>query len=177
MQHSPALLLDRLNLCPGCLSWGGHSKDKAEDALDPSVLQAALSGQQSLEKGQVGSSAAQQLEARLMPPGEHINAGINAERLMGSVNITGEKHGPRWKEANNSSSVRASTGTGKLVMAVGQRAEHGGTHLPTGKCPLPYLMVNHDPIPFPHLLRPSMTFYLLGHTKYSPKSPTSQAVG
>lgn len=45
MQHAPALLLDRLNLSPGrlvsagWLSWEGHSKDKAEDALDPSVVQ------------------------------------------------------------------------------------------------------------------------------------------
>lgn len=73
----------------------------------------------------------------LMAPGGHINTGINAERLMGSVNITGEKHVPRMKGGRqqqlSKSRLAASTGTGKVVMAVGQRAEHSRTHLPNRK--------------------------------------------
>lgn len=45
-----------------------------------------------MERGQVGPRHSTAAGGQgLMPPGEHINMEINAERLMGSVNITGEK--------------------------------------------------------------------------------------
>lgn len=53
-----------------------------------------------------------------MAPGEHINMAINAERLMGSVNITGEKHGPRMtggkQQQLSQSRLAASTGPGEV---------------------------------------------------------------
>lgn len=63
--------MDRLNLSPGWLSWERHDKDKAEDAVQPSVLQPALSGYQSMEKGQVGPTCSTAAGGHDGPRGAH----------------------------------------------------------------------------------------------------------
>lgn len=149
----------RLNLSLGWLYREGTKQGQSR----------GCSGPQSMEKGQVGPTCSTAAGGhRLMAPGEHINMGINAERLTGSVNITGEKHAHGRKEANNSSSVGA--GWQPALGLDWKTGDGSGTesrarwNSPSQQENVPslYLMVNHDPIPFPYLLLTSMTFYLLG---------------
>lgn len=114
-------------------------------------------------------------------PGEHINVEINAERLTGSVNITGEKGVPGMKGGK-----RQHLGKRRLAAGVwpGKAGDSSGGRKQsvvelassTGKCPFPYLLVmDHNPIPLPYLLMTgsSTTFHLWDITKRSPKNPTS----
>lgn len=111
MQHPPALLLARLNLSPGrllraaWLCWEGTARTKQRLLWTPGPC---------MERGRWDPRVPQQ-PGGLMAPGKHINTGINAERLMGSVHITGMKGGKHQQLGKRR--LAATTGTGNLVMA------------------------------------------------------------